>query len=215
MVRVTGTPAVSWELDSVALRTLLVVAMVLVWTHPVCQCPSAALRRSRTPDRWRLRKHWRRSSPFPVLVVVSGAGPAWAGARSLHGYLRSGASGARIVRTSLTSDRAVAHVPPWRVESGPAQSLGMRIVAMKNRLRSRRHKAAQLLLCSRFLYRRQDPGQPRCGQPGALRKAARGCGRWGRWGRWGRGWGGVGPVLGLVLGRLADARAGIGQHSGR
>src|SRR6218665_2904016 len=26
---------------------------------------------------------------------------------------------------------------------------------------------------------------------------------------------GVGPVLGLVLGRLADARAGIGQHSGR
>src|SRR6218665_3272099 len=68
--------------------------MVLVWTHPVCQCPSAALRRSRTPDRWRLRKHWRRSSPFPVLVVVSCAGPAWAGARSLHGYLRSGASGA-------------------------------------------------------------------------------------------------------------------------
>src|SRR6218665_2059130 len=106
MVRVTGTPAVSWELDSVALRTLLVVAMVLVWTHPVCQCPSAALRRSRTPDRWRLRKHWRRSSPFPLLVVVSCPGRAWAGARSLHGYLRSGASGARIVRTSLTSDRA-------------------------------------------------------------------------------------------------------------
>src|SRR6218665_3167188 len=75
MVRVTGTPAVSWYLDSVALRTLLVVAMVLVWTHPVCQCPSAALRRSRTPDRWRLRKHWRRSSPFPVFVVVSCAGP--------------------------------------------------------------------------------------------------------------------------------------------
>src|SRR6218665_3042074 len=121
MVRVTGTPAVSWELDSVALRTLLVVAMVLVWTHPVCQCPSAALRRSRTPDRWRLRKHWRRSSPFPLLVVVSRGGrrpppvrgrrrrrgvfpvlllllvvlraAAGGGAapRSLHGYLRSGA----------------------------------------------------------------------------------------------------------------------------
>lgn len=174
----------------------------------MCQCPSAALRRSRTPDRWRLRKHWRRSSPFPVLVVVSCAGPAWAGARSLHGYLRSGASGARIVRTSLTSDRAVAHVPPWRVESGSAQSLGMRIVAMKNRLRSRRHKAAQLLLCSRFLYRRQDPGQPRCGQPGALRKAARGCGRWGRWGRC---WAGVGPGVGPVGGCQGRHRAALRQ----
>src|SRR6218665_2189974 len=86
--------------------------MVLVWTHPVCQCPSAALRRSRTPDRWRLRKHWRRSSPFPVLVVVSCAGPAWAGARSPPGYLRSGGRGARIGRASPTRDPAGGRGPP-------------------------------------------------------------------------------------------------------
>src|SRR6218665_2351565 len=34
--------------------------------------------------------------------MLSCACPVWAGARSLHGYLRSWASGARIVRTSLS-----------------------------------------------------------------------------------------------------------------
>src|SRR6218665_850046 len=43
--------------------------MVLVWTHPVCQYPSAALRRSRTGS-MATAMHWRRSSPFPVLVVL-------------------------------------------------------------------------------------------------------------------------------------------------
>src|SRR6218665_1647487 len=80
--------------------------------------------------------------------MLSCACPVWAGARSLHGYLRSWASGARIVRTSLVNDRAVAHGPPWRVESGSAQSIGTRIVAMKNRLRSNNHKVVQTLLAS-------------------------------------------------------------------
>jgi len=77
------------------------VAMVFVWTHPACQ--------------HRLAVPWRtRDGPIdaanvgcvPILslcwLMLSCACPVWAGARSLHGYLRSWASGARIVRTSLS-----------------------------------------------------------------------------------------------------------------
>src|SRR6218665_1739474 len=49
---------------------------------------------------------------------------------------------------SFLCDRAVAYGPPWRVESGSAQSIGTRIVAMKNRLRSNNHKVVQTLLAS-------------------------------------------------------------------
>src|SRR6218665_927502 len=88
--------------------------------------------------------------PFFFLVcwLLGGPGGGGGAPRSLHGYLRSWASGARIVRTSLVNDRAVAHGPPWRVESGSAQSIGTRIVAMKNRLRSNNHKVVQTLLAS-------------------------------------------------------------------